>query len=235
MKKSKFTEEQIAFALHQADTGTSVEEVCRKIVISQATFYGWKKKFGGMGVSELRRRCAANRMERLELNAPNQVWSMDFVSGALFNGKKFRALTVVDNHTRECLAIEVGQSLTGNDVAMVLTEIAQGRELPSRIQADNGPEFISISLDKWAYDHGVTLDFSRPGKPTGNPFMESFNGSLRDECLNVHWFMSLEDARQKIETWRQDYNNFRPHSSLSDTAPALFARQFTGSPNSRNL
>lgn len=182
-----------------------------------------------------RRRCAANRMERLQLNAPNQVWSMDFVSDALFNGKKFRALTVVDNHTRECLAIEVGQSLTGDDVAMVLTEIAQGRELPSRIQADNGPEFISISLDKWAYDHGVTMDFSRPGKPTDNPFIESFNGSLRDECLNVHWFMSLEDARQKIETWRQDYNNFRPHSSLSDTAPALFARQFTASPNSRNL
>jgi putative transposase len=174
-------------------------------------------------------------MERLQLNAPNQVWSMDFVSDALFNGKKFRALTVADNHTRECLAIEVGQSLTGDDVAMVLTEIAQGRELPSRIQADNGPEFISISLDKWAYDHGVTMDFSRPGKPTDNPFIESFNGSLRDECLNVHWFMSLEDARQKIETWRQDYNNFRPHSALSDTAPALFARQFTASPNSRNL
>ena len=92
-----------------------------------------------------------------------------------------------------------------------------------------------ISLDKWAYDHGVTMDFSRPGKPTDNPFIESFNGSLRDECLNVHWFMSLEDARQKIETWRQDYNNFRPHSALSDTAPALFARQFTASPNSRNL
>jgi putative transposase len=93
-----------------------------------------------------RRRCAANRMERLQLNAPNQVWSMDFVSDALFNGKKFRALTVVDNHTREFLAIEVGQSLTGDDVAMVLTEIAQGRELPSRIQADNGPEFISIPI-----------------------------------------------------------------------------------------
>ena len=107
--------------------------------------------------------------------------------------------------------------------------------MPVRIQADNGPEFISISLDKWAYDHGVTMDFSRPGKPTDNPFIESFNGSLRDECLNVRWFLSLEDAGRKIESWRQDYNYYRPHSSLSDNAPALFARQFEGSPNSRDF
>ena len=120
-------------------------------------------------------------------------------------------LTVVDNHTRECLAIELGQSLTGEDVVRALQGIAQqGRALPARIQADNGPEFVSISMDKWAYDHSVVLDFSRPGKPTDNPFIESFNGSLRDECLNVHWFMSLQDARAKIESWRQDYNHFRP-------------------------
>ena len=161
----------------------------------------------------------------MQPTAPDQAWSMDFVSDALFNGKKFRALTVVDNHTRECLAIEVGQSLTCADVVAALNRIrAKGRKLPRRIQADNSPEFISISLDKWAYDHGVTLDFSRPGKPTDNPFIESFNGSFRDECLNVHWFMSLEDARAKIETWRQDYNHFRPHSALSDTSPALFAK-----------
>lgn len=183
-----------------------------------------------------RRRCAANRLERLQLTAPNQVWSMDFVSDALFNGKKFRALTIVDNHTRECLAIEVNQSLTGDHVVEVLKAIGQqGRPLPSRIQADNGPEFVSISLDKWAYDNGVVLDFSRPGKPTDNPFIESFNGSFRDECLNVHWFLSLEDARAKIESWRQDYNHLRPHSALSDAAPALFASQFKGSTNGRNL
>jgi putative transposase len=152
---------------------------------------------------------------------------MDFVSDALFDGRKFRALTVVDNHTRECLAIEVAQSLTGDDVVRVLTNIAKERhQYPLRTQADNGPEFVSLTLDKWAYENGVTLDFSRPGKPTDNPFIESFNGSLRDECLNTNWFMSLQDAQEKIETWRQDYNHFRPHSSLDDVPPALFAKQF---------
>lgn len=183
-----------------------------------------------------RRRSAANRLERVVLTAPDQAWSVDFVSDALFDGRKFRALTIVDNHTRECLGIEVDQSLTGDEVVNVLRRIVmQGRNLPKRIQADNGPEFVSIALDKWAYDHGVTLDFSRPGKPTDNPFVESFNGRLRDECLNVHWFMSLEDARHKIETWRHDYNNFRPHSALADTAPALFAKQLKIPSNSRNL
>ncbi len=174
-----------------------------------------------------RNRSAATRLDRPVLSGPNQLWSMDFVSDALFNGKKFRALTLVDNHTRECLAIVVGQSLTGACVAEALSNvIASGRELPKRIQTDNGPEFISVALDKWAYDNNVVLDFSRPGKPTDNPFVESFNGSFRDECLNVNWFMSLDDAKNKIENWRQDYNYFRPHSSLSDTPPALFAKQF---------
>jgi len=123
---------------------------------------------------------------------------MDFVSDALFDGRKFRALTVVDNHTRECLAIEVTQSLTGDDVVRVLTNIAKERhQYPLRTQADNGPEFVSLALDKWAYENGVTLDFSWPGKLTDNPFIESFNGSLRDECLNTNWFMSLEDAKKR--------------------------------------
>jgi putative transposase len=152
---------------------------------------------------------------------------MDFVSDALFDGRKFRALTVVDNHTRECLAIEVAQSPTGDDVVRVLTNIAkERRQYPLRTQADNGPEFVSLALDNWAYENGVTLDFSRPGKPTDNPFIESFNGSLRDESLNTNWFMSLEDAQAKIKTWRQDYNHFRPHSSLDDVPPVLLAKQF---------
>jgi len=174
-----------------------------------------------------RRKAAANRMDRIVLTGPNQSWSMDFVSDALFDGRKFRALTVVDNHTRECLAIEVAQSLTGDDVVRVLTNIAkERRKYPLRIQTDNGPEFVSLALDKWAYENGVTLDFSRPGKPTDNPFIESFNGSLRDECLNTNWFMLLEDAQTKIETWRQDCNHFRPHSSLDDVPLVLFAKQF---------
>jgi putative transposase len=166
-------------------------------------------------------------MDRIVLTRPNQNWSMDFVSDALFYGGKFRALTVVDNHTRECLAIDVAQSLTGDDVVRVLTNIAKEcRQFPLRIQADNGPDFFPLALDKWVYENGVTLDFSGPGKPTDNPFTESFNGSLRGERLNTNWFMSLEDAQAKIETWRQDYDHFRPHSSPDDAPPVLFAKQF---------
>ncbi|WP_270448799.1 integrase core domain-containing protein, partial [Klebsiella pneumoniae] len=99
-----------------------------------------------------------------------------------------------------------------------------GKRLPVRIQTDNGSEFISKSLDKWAYQHGVTMDFSRPGKPTDNPFIESLNGSLRDECLNIHWFLSLEDAQDKLDNWRREYNHERTHSSLNDMTPAEFIR-----------
>lgn len=101
------------------------------------------------------------------------------------------------------------------------------RDLPQRIQTDNGSEFISMVMDRWAYDHGVVMDYSRPGKPTDNPFIESFNGSFRDECLNTHWFLSLDDARRKIENWRVDYNHFRTHSSIGDVPPAEFAARFT--------
>ena len=151
---------------------------------------------------------------------------MDFVADALFDGRRFRGLTLVDNFSRECLGIVVDQSLRGEHVVSLLSEVVQQRGRPARIQTDNGPEFASLALDRWAYDNGVTLDFSRPGKPTDNAFIESFNGSLRDECLNTSWFMSLDDARDKIETWRQDYNHFRPHSSIGDLPPALFVRQF---------
>jgi len=145
---------------------------------------------------------------------------MDFVADALFDGRRFRALTVVDNFTKESLAIEVAQQLKGEDVVTVMQRLHGERGVPDRIQTDNGSEFISLALDRWAYDQGVTMDYSRPGKPTDNPFIESFNGSFRDECLNTHWFMSLDDARQKIESWRQDYNHFRTHSSLGDVPPA---------------
>jgi len=145
---------------------------------------------------------------------------MDFMSDQLFDGKRFRALTIVDNCSRKCHAIEVGQSLKGMDVVAVMNRIkAQNGFLPERIQVDNGSEFISKDFDKWAYENHVILDYSRPGKPTDNPFIESFNGSLRDECLNTNWFLSLDDARDKIESWRRDYNDFRPHSSLQGLTP----------------
>ena len=145
---------------------------------------------------------------------------MDFVVDQLFNGQKIRALTVVDNFSRESLVITVDFALKAADVVATMQHVQALRGTPQRIQVDNGGEFISVALDQWAYEQGVTLDFSRPGKPTDNAFIESFNGSLRDECLNVHWFLSLDDAREKIERWRQDYNEFRPHSSLGDQTPS---------------
>jgi putative transposase len=149
---------------------------------------------------------------------------MDFVSDALYDGRRLRALTVVDNYTRECLAIEVDQGIGGEQVVGVLGRITMERRTPRTIRVDNGPEFVSKVLDQWAYRNGVTLDFSRPGKPTGNAYVESFNGSLRDECLNVNWFLSLEDARSKIEAWRRHYNESHPHTALGDVPPSEFAR-----------
>ncbi|WP_353150630.1 IS3 family transposase [Chryseobacterium sp.] len=357
MKKSKFTEAQIAFAIKQSETGTRVEEVCRKMGISEATFYNWKKKYGGLGVSELRklrqleeenaqlkklvadlsldkqmlqdvlkkkvlkpserrtmvtglisdyrislrracevsllstsvwyykhhrrddgplrlriksiaetrvrygierivvllkregwrdnpkriyriykeeglnlrvkrpRRCraAAHRSERPVFSNLHDCWSMDFVADALFDGRKIRCLTIVDNYSRKCMAIEVGQGLKGTDVVSALEKLRLFQQaMPRKIQVDNGSEFISKDVDRWAYEHQVELVFSRPGKPTDNPYIESFNGSFRDECLNAHWFLSLEDAKEKIEIWREEYNTFRPHSCLGDMTPEMF-------------
>ncbi|EGX3499913.1 IS3 family transposase [Salmonella enterica] len=354
MKKTRYTEEQIAFALKQGETGTRVGEVCRKMGISEATFYNWKKKFAGPGVAELRRLrqledenqrlkklvaelsldkemlqevlkpkvlrpaqkrqavtflleayrisvrrgcgllmqsrtvyhwqsrrddraitlcireiaetrirygcplihiqlrpvnhkkthriycpeglnlrrkrprrhvSAARCQQRPVLTHVDQCRSMDFVSDNLFNGRRFRALTVVDNFSRECLAIHAGKPLKGEDVVRIMEALrVPDKRLPVQIQTDNGSEYISKSLDKWAYEHGVTMDFSRPVKPTDNPFIESFNGSLRDECLNIHWFLSLEDAQEKPDNWRREYNHERTHSSLNDMTPAEFIR-----------
>jgi len=166
---------------------------------------------------------AAHRVERLPATAPNDVWSMDFVSDALFDGRRLRALTLLDVFTREALAIEVDKGITGEQVTAILEAVIAVRPAPKRIRVDNGPEFVSNALDRWAYEHGVTLDFSRPGRPIDNAFVESFNGRLREECLNAHWFLSLDDARAKIEAWRQFYNESRPHSALGDRTPREFA------------
>jgi putative transposase len=167
-----------------------------------------------------RNRAAAHRLDPMPASKLHACWSMDFVADQLFNGRKFRSLTLVDNYSRQCLAIEVDQGIKAEQVVAVMERLkAQHGTLPERIKVDNGSEFISKALDKWAYDNHVILDFSRLGKPTDNPFIESFNGSFRDECLNVHWFLCLEDAREKIETWRHEYNTFRPHSSLEDMTP----------------
>ena len=171
------------------------------------------------------RRCRTQgRVVRSAAGAVNECWSMDFVSDALFDGRRFRVLTVVDNFSRECLGVCVGRSIRGDEVVSLLERIEMKRRAPKSIRCDNGPEFISKSLDLWAWERGVALDFSRPGKPTDNAIIESFHGRLRDECLSVNWFLSLEDAQAKIRTWKKDYNEFRPHSSLGNKTPSEFAQ-----------
>jgi len=173
-----------------------------------------------------RSKSAAHRLERPDISNLYECCSMDFVADALFDGRKIRALTLVDNYSRQCLAIKVGQSLKGSDVVAVLEDLRMNEGIvPKRIQADNGSEFIGKDVDRWAYEHGVTMDYSRPGKPTDNPFIESFNGSFRDECLNAHWFLSLDDASSKIEAWRMEYNSYRPHSSLEGLTPNEFVEK----------
>jgi len=146
------------------------------------------------------------------------------MSDELYDGRRIRLLTLVDNFTRESLAIEVSDHLGGHRVAEVLMRLGEERNLPKTIRVDNGPEFISKVLDQWAYLNGVALDFSRPGKPTDNAFIEALNGRLRQECLNESWFLSLEDAREKVEVWRQEYNRQRPHGALGNLTPVEFAR-----------
>ena len=165
------------------------------------------------------------RMDRIEAMAPDESWSMDFMSDELFNGQRIRLLTLVDNFTRESLAIEVDTHLGGHRVVEVLQRISQDRSLPRTIRVDNGPEFISKVLDQWAYLNRVELDFSRPGKPTDNAFIEAFNGRLRQECLNENWFLSLDDAREKVAAWREEYNKRRPHSALGNLSPEEFTRE----------
>jgi len=171
-----------------------------------------------------RRSVSAARRQppKVAARSPNEAWSMDFVTDQTSQGLRFRMLTVIDVFTRECLAIEVGQRLTGEDVARVLSRIARQRGTPKRIYCDNGSEFCSRSMDLWAYSNKVTLEFSRPGKPTDNAFIESFNGSLRDECLNTHWFTDLADAKVKLKSWMKDYNESRPHRALNDLSPLEF-------------
>ncbi len=177
----------------------------------------------------IRRRKKRAAMARIELSAPerpNQRWSMDFVQDQLADGRRFRILTIVDAFTRECPALEVDTSLGGKRVARVLDRLAFLRGLPEAITIDNGPEFTSNALDEWAYRNKVKLDFIRPGKPIENTYIESFNGKLRDECLNDNWFLSFDDAREIIETWRLDYNRQRPHSSLDNMTPREFREKF---------
>lgn len=157
---------------------------------------------------------------------PNERWSMDFMADALADSRRFRTLNIVDDYTRECVAIEVDTSLPGLRVVRVLETLAATRGLPKVITCDNGPEFTGKALDQWAFQAGVQINFIPPGKPTQNAYVESFNGKFRDECLDQSWFTSIKDARYTIEAWRDDYNRFRPHSSIGNRTPEEFSKQF---------
>ena len=180
----------------------------------------------GLAVRRRKRKRVAGRRVPLVLpTRPDELWTMDFTQDALTSGRKFRTLNLRDGYTREALAIEVDTSLPGARVVRVLQRLQERGRVPERIQVDNGSEFISRVVDQWAYEHGVALHFIRPGKPTDNGYIERFNGKFRDECLNQFWFVNLLEAQARIEAWRQDYNQERPHSSLGYQTPAEFAAQ----------
>jgi len=173
-----------------------------------------------------RRQTAALRIAIPTPTQPNERWSMDFVSDMIFDGRRFRCFTVVDDFTRESPIIVADTSLPGHRVAQILDGLGGARGgLPRTIVCDNGPEFTGMALDRWAHTRDVKLAFIRPGKPVENAFIESFNGKFRDECLNENWFTSLKDAQEKIEDWRRDYNLSRPHSSLGNLSPEEFIRR----------
>lgn len=166
-----------------------------------------------------RRVRAKLREGRVLATRANETWAMDFVHDQLATGRKLRVLTIVDTFSRFSPAVEARFNFRGADVVEVLDRLAKTVGLPRAIRVDQGTEFVSRDLDLWAYHRSVTLDFSRPGKPTDNAFIESFNGKFRAECLNAHWFMSLDDAQRKCEDWRRDYNEERPHSAIGNKCP----------------
>ena len=176
------------------------------------------------------KRAAHTRVPLPEAARPNQRWSMDFVSDRLTDGRWFRILTVVDQYTRECLCIDADRSQTGEKVVEHMQRLTALRGAPESITTDNGSEFAGQAMDVWAHQAGVKLDFIRPGRPVQNGYIESFNGRLRDECLNGEVFSILADAREKLECWRHDYNQNRPHSALADRTPEEFARTLSRRP-----
>lgn len=206
---------------------------------------GWKvgkklvyRLYREMGLqmrTKRRKKLASAQRVPVEMaTSPNQRWSMDFITDRLEDGRYFRTLTVVDQFTRECPVLRSATSLTGSKVAKCLDQVAAERGYPESITVDNGTEFCSRVMDAWAYRNHVKLNFIRPGKPVENGYIESFNGRLRDECLNTELFWSIQDACDKLEKWRLDYNHQRPHSSLANLPPAAFAREHRKKKTNKN-
>ncbi len=194
--------------------------------VGKKLVYRLYRELGLQMRSKKRRRLAsAQRRSVGQASRPNEKWAMDFMSDRLESGKGFRVLTMIEQFTRECLKLDSAFHMSGQRVVENLERVAELRGYPQSITVDNGTEFCSKAVDAWAYRKGVALEFIRPGRPVENGFIESFNGRLRDECLNTHLFASLEDARDKLELWREDYNDYRPHGALANLPPAAFAAQ----------
>lgn len=196
---------------------------------TKKTYRLYREEGLGVRVTRRRKRASQLRVRPMAPTRPNERWAMDFMADRLDDGRRIRILTVEDVFTRECLAVEVDVSLVSARVVRVLERLVGQRGAPAVITVDNGSEFYSRTTDSWAYAQGVRLDFSRPGKPMDNPFIESFNGRLRDEHLNTELFFSVADAQAKLLEWQRDYNEVRPHSSLGQIPPREFvaAWQFT--------
>ena len=179
----------------------------------------------GLAVRRRRKRdrVAVERKPLQTPSGPNHTWSMDFVFDALANGRPIKCLTVVDDCTKEAVEIAAAKRINGQGVADILDAVCRFRGYPCAIRTDQGPEFTGRSLDQWAHANDVKLILIQPGKPTQNAYIESFNGKFRDECLNEHWFTSIEHAKALIATWRRDYNEVRPHSAIGNRTPAEFA------------
>lgn len=215
MKQKRFTAEQIVAVLKQAEAGVPLAELIRRVGISEQTFYRWKKQYVGL---EVDRFASSSNSKKKTL-----------VADQLVDGRRFRSLTVVDIYIRECLAIQSEQGLKGEDVVRVLNRVKLQRGVPKMLYCDNGSEFSSQAMDLWANQNEVRIAFSRPGKPTDNAFVESFNGTFRAECLDAHWFTSLTEVQQIVETWRREYNESRPHRALGERTPDEFANQIEAS------
>lgn len=180
-----------------------------------------------------RKKVSEVRAPLVPVENPNERWSMDFIHSRLIDGRRFKCFPIVDEYSRESLAIETDISVTGLHVVRVLDRLKETRGLPKVIVIDNGPEFSGKALDEWAWRNNVKLHFIDPGKPQQNAFIESFNATFRKDCLNQNWFYNLQQAIESIEKWRQDYNEFRPHSSLDDLTPSEFMKLFSSTQNTR--
>jgi putative transposase len=176
-----------------------------------------------------RRKLAAQTRTQPALpQSPRERWAIDFVSDGLADGRKFRVLTVIDLFSRECMGLFAAVSFDSEATTLALDRAIGRGKPPSMITCDNGTEFTARVFDAWAHQRGIRIDFIRPGRPVENGFCESFNGRLRDECLNQHWFLSLDEARASLERWRREYNEARPHSSLGNLTPTEYLRTLLG-------